>query len=151
MWTTEHTAETDRQRADVWAALRDLHTGRRTARGADAFTIDGPFAVGSVVHVTPEGQDTIDSTIVELAEGRRYADRTVFGDVELVFSYDLEDAGAGTRVTHRLVIDGPGADTTGPELGPQIAEDFPESLAALFRLAAEVAAEVPAGGADSIA
>ncbi len=31
MWTTEHTAETDLAARDVWAALRDLHTGARYA------------------------------------------------------------------------------------------------------------------------
>jgi carbon monoxide dehydrogenase subunit G len=139
MWTTEHTAETDLSRAAVWAALRELHEGRRNAPGADVFELEGPFAVGSVVRVTPAGQDTFASTIIELEDGRRYADRTAFGDVELTFSHDLVDAGAGTRVTHRLVIDGPGADAIAPELGPQISEDFPEAMQALFTAAREVA------------
>jgi hypothetical protein len=138
MWTTHHTAETDLPREAVWTALRELHEGRRNVPGADRFELDGAFAVGSVVHVTPAGQDTFESTIIELVDGLRYADRTEFGDVVLVFAHDLEDAAAGTRVTHTLTITGAGADTTGPQLGPQIAEDFPEAMQALFAAAREI-------------
>ena len=138
MWTTQHTAETDLPRDAVWAALRELHEGRRNVPGADSFELDGPFAVGSVVNVTPAGQDTFASTIVELDEGLRYADRTEFGDVVLVFAHDLDDTAAGTRVSHTLTITGAGADSTGPVLGPQIAEDFPEAMEALFAAAREL-------------
>jgi hypothetical protein len=34
-----------------------------------------------------------------------------------------------------MEISGPAADTVGPELGPQISGDFPETLAALVRRA----------------
>jgi len=139
MWTTHHTAETDLPRDAVWAALRELHEGRRNVPGADRFELDGPFAVGSVVNVTPAGQDTFASTIVELEDGVRYADRTEFGDIVLVFAHDLADSASGTVVTHTLTITGDGADATGPVLGPQIAGDFPEAMQALFAAAREIA------------
>lgn len=136
MWSTEHTAETPLSRNIVWAALRDLHTGDLTYDGADAFELDGPFAVGTDLTITPVGQDPFRSTIVDLVDGETYADRTEFGDIVLTFRHTLVDTPAGTRVTHRLDITGPGADAVGPELGPQISDDFPESMAALFEQAA---------------
>jgi hypothetical protein len=42
----------------------------------------------------------------------------------------------GTRITYRCVIDGPSADTVGPELGPMITDDFPEVMGALAARAA---------------
>jgi len=85
MWTTQHTAETDLPRDAVWAALRELHEGRRNVAGADRFELDGPFAVGSVVNVTPAGQDTFASTIVELEEGLNHvADRMDCDDLRWV-------------------------------------------------------------------
>jgi hypothetical protein len=137
MWTTEHTAETTLPPAAVWAALADLHRGELTYPGADVFELHGPFAVGSTLSVTPDGgPDTFESTIVDLVEERTYADRTAFGDVALLFRHTLTplDDG-GTRLTHRLEITGDGADTTGPELGPQISDDFPSSMAALLAAA----------------
>ncbi|MFF2052412.1 polyketide cyclase [Leifsonia sp. NPDC058194] len=136
MWSTEHTGTTALPRTVVWTALRDLHTGDLTYPGADAFELHGPFAVGTELTVTPDGQEPFTSVIVDLAEGETYADRTEFGDVVLTFRHRLADTPEGTRVTHRLEITGEGADAAGPELGPQISADFPESMAALFEQAA---------------
>ncbi|QNE36544.1 SRPBCC family protein [Leifsonia shinshuensis] len=136
MWTTQETAVTALPRERVWEAVRDLHTGALSYDGADRFELHGPFAVGTELTVTPEGQDPIRSRIDVLEDGRTYADVTDLGDVRLTFRYDLEDEPAGeaggTRVRYSLTIDGAGADAAGPELGPQISADFPESLAALL-------------------
>jgi hypothetical protein len=139
MWTTEHTSDTALSPDVVWAALADLHRGRLTYPGADVFELHGPFGVGSTLSVTPDGgPDTFESTIVDLVEGSTYADETTFGDVILHFRHTLTPLGdGGTRLTHRLEITGPGADATGPELGPQISGDFPESMAALLAAAAQ--------------
>src|SRR5690349_906482 len=117
MWTTEETATTPLPRDRVWEAVRDLHTGELTYPGADRFELHGPFAVGTELTVTPEGQEAIVSRIVELDEARAYADLTTFGEVTLAFRYDLEDRDEGTLVRYSLVIDGPAADTVGPQIG----------------------------------
>ena len=135
MWTTEYTATTPLPREAVWTALRELHSGRLTYPGADRFVLDGPFAVGSRIAVTPEGQQEMISTIVELVDNERYADVTEFGGISLLFRHTLESTDDGTRVTHRLEISGDGADEVGPELGPQISGDFGTSMAALLEQA----------------
>ncbi|HOW00894.1 MAG TPA: polyketide cyclase, partial [Rhodoglobus sp.] len=78
MWTTAVTADTDLPRAAVWAALEALHRGELSYPGADVFELHGPFAVGTELDVTPEGQDTFRSVIIELVRGERYADRTEY-------------------------------------------------------------------------
>lgn len=132
MWSTEEIAETSASRESVWEVVRDLHTGDLTYPGADRFELHGPFALGTELTVTPEGQDPIRSRIIELEAGRTYADVTEFGEVRLIFRYDLDDRPEGTAVRYSLTIDGAGAETVGPELGPQISADFPASLAALL-------------------
>jgi Polyketide cyclase / dehydrase and lipid transport len=138
MWTTQYTAETDAAPEAVWAALRDLHNGTSLSERSDRFELHGPFAAGTELSVTPQGQDTFRSVIIELDEPAVYADRTQFEDLTLVFRHTLEAlAAGGTRVTHQLEIDGPGADHAGPELGPQIAEDFPVAMADLIAAAGQ--------------
>ena len=144
MWSTEETAETAVPRETVWEAVRDLHTGDLTYPGADRFELHGPFTVGTDLTVTPEGQEPIRSRIVELEAGRSYADLTEFGGITLVFRYELADQDEGTAVRYSLTIDGADADAIGPELGPQISADFPESLAALLAEAERRAAQTPA-------
>jgi len=135
VWTTEHTAITDVEAAAIWAALRDLHSGIPLGEHSDRFKLHGPFAVGTQVSVTPQGQDTMRSVIIELDEGRSYADSTRFGDLRLLFRHTLTALPDGTRVTHQLEIHGPSADEVGPELGPAISSDFPVTMDELLRAA----------------
>lgn len=136
MWTTEHTTDTDITPAAVWAALRDLHAGKVTSENADTFELHGPFEVGTELTVTPKGQDPFTSVITEIVENEVYADRTEFDGLTLLFRHTLHALpDGGTRVTHRLEIDGPAADEVGPELGPQISGDFPTAMAELLTIA----------------
>ena len=136
MWTTQYAAETDAAPEAVWAALRDLHNGAKLSERSDTFELHGPFEVGTELSVPPQGQDTFRSVIIELDEPKVYADRTQFEDLTLVFRHTLTALPAGgTKVTHQLEIDGADVDHVGPELGPQISEDFPVAMADLFAAA----------------
>jgi hypothetical protein len=136
MWTTEYSAVVDAEAEAVWAALRDLHSGVKLSDRSDTFELHGSFAVGTELSVTPAGQDTFRSKIVALEEPKVYADQTEFGELTLLFQHTLVPLGSGqTKVTHRLEIGGPGSDVVGPELGPQISEDFPDAMADLFTAA----------------
>jgi uncharacterized protein YndB with AHSA1/START domain len=145
MWTTQYRAETDAPPAAVWSALRDLHSGIALSENSDTFELHGPFEAGTELSVTPRGQETFRSRIVELVEPEVYADLTAFGELRLLFRHTLTPRpGGGTVVTHALTIDGEGADRVGPELGPQISEDFPAAMGELFAAAQHRTEGVPA-------
>ncbi|WP_328330923.1 SRPBCC family protein [Kribbella sp. NBC_00382] len=137
MWVHEHTAETAVPRELIWKTLADIDGWTAWDTSMAAIKLDGPFAVGSRVLMTPAGQDPIESTIVEITPGERYADETTFNGATLGFSHTLSTLADGTtRIVHRLEITGPDADRLGPELGPMITEDFPEAMTALIAHAA---------------
>lgn len=135
MWTTRHTAITDAPRAAVWAALRAQLDGRSLGPGTDRFELHGPLAVGTDLSVTTDDGQVFAARVVELVEGAVYADRALFDGLELTFRHTLSPAGDGTEVTYTLQIDGDGADQAGPDLGPQIAADFPTAIDALVAAA----------------
>lgn len=144
MWTTEYTSETDVPRSAVWAAIRALHSGEPLGPSSDRFELHGPFAVGTEITVTPEGQQPMRSVITEVEDGTVYADETQYGEIVLTFRHTLREATSGsTIVTHTLTIDGPGADEVGPELGPQISGDFPSAMSELFDAARAAVAKGP--------
>lgn len=136
MWSTEYSADTTAEPSRVWTALRDLHSGTPLSANSDRFELHGPFAVGTELSVTPQGQDTMRSRIVELVEDEVYADETTFGELTLHFRHTLVRLGhGGTRITHALMITGTDADQVGPELGPQISADFPAAMRDLIAAA----------------
>jgi len=139
MWTNEYTAISPLSAAAIWNALKGVHEGHITYEGCDTFVLHGPFAKGSRVSVTPVGQDTFESTIVDCVEHVTYADEATFGDTTLLFRHTLTPVEGGTQVTHRLEISGPGAAEVGPELGPQISGDFDVTMARLLEKAEELA------------
>jgi len=136
MWTTQHQGTTAAEPGAVWNALAALHSGTSLGPDSDLFELHGPFAAGTRLTVTPQGQDPMESVITELEPGQVYADQTVFGGLTLTFRHRL-DAGAagGTTVTHELEITGERADELGPELGPQISGDFPVAMGELLAAA----------------
>lgn len=135
MFRTAHTDTTTAPVHAVWTALRALHSGEVQVPGGDVFVLHGPYAIGTELSVTPAGQDTFRSTIIELDEDVVYADATSFGPMTLTFRHRFEPTDAdGARVTHELVIEGGDEDETNA-LGAQIAEDFPASMRELFDLA----------------
>lgn len=142
MYTTAYSAETNASPEQVWSALEALHSGTRLSDRSDAFELHGPFALGTELSVTPQGQGTFRSTIVEFVENRLYADSTVYEGLTLLFRHKLRPTATGTTVTHELEIDGPGVDQVGPIVGPQISEDFPVAMADLLTAAERVS--VPA-------
>jgi hypothetical protein len=136
MWTTTYEATTSASAEDVWVSLESLHSGNPLGPDSDSFELHGPFAVGTTLTVTPQGQESMQSTIVELEPERVYADQTVFGELTLTFRHRIvpfEQGGA--RVAHTLEISGAGSDEIGPELGPQISGDFPVAMAELLAAA----------------
>jgi hypothetical protein len=136
MWSYEFATDTDLDRSSCWTALAAVHTGQASTAGGDIFELHGPFEVGTELSVTPAGQETFRSVITDLDEGKAYADLTQYEGLTLAFRYTLADLpGGGTRLSHRLVIDGDGADAVGPKLGPQITADFPADLDELIALA----------------
>jgi hypothetical protein len=145
MWTTEYTASTSAAPAAVWGALAALHSGTSLGPNSDGFELHGPFAVGTTLTVTPQGQEPLQSTIVELEADRVYADQTVYGELTLTFRHRLESTSdGGTRVTHTLEIAGEDADEVGPDLGPQISGDFPVAMSELLAAAEGRRAAEPA-------
>jgi hypothetical protein len=136
MWSYEFATDTDLDRTACWTALAAVHTGQAATAGGDVFELHGPFEVGTELSVTPAGQQTFRSVITELDEGKTYQDLTRYNGLTLAFRYTLADLpGGGSRLSHRLVIDGDDADAVGPELGPQITADFPADLDELIALA----------------
>jgi len=136
MWEYEHSVLTTATPDALWRHWSDVAAWPEWNPGIAEIQVDGPFAAGTSVTMTPPDDDPIRLLLVEVVPGELFADEMDAGDFVVRTEHRLQPAGAGTtRVTYRTEITGPAADQVGPQLGPAITADFPEVLAGLVKRA----------------
>jgi hypothetical protein len=134
VWTYEHSLETRADPAAVYELMSDVTTWPDWNPGVESVDLDGPFTAGTSGTMAMPGQPPLDFRLVWVEEHRGFEDHTVVEDagVTVRVRHSLEPlAGGGTRITYRCTINGPRADSAGPEVGAAVTADFPDVMAAL--------------------
>jgi hypothetical protein len=86
--------------------------------------------------MTPRGQDPFELRIAEAAKPELFVDEADLGEIVVRTTHRAERIDRErTRITYRMEISGPAAETLGPQIGPEISGDFPQVLAALIERA----------------
>ncbi|HZE38033.1 MAG TPA: hypothetical protein VE172_04400 [Stackebrandtia sp.] len=136
MWQYEHAVDTDATREAIWHLWADVAGWGTWNADIEKIEIDGPFAAGSRITMTPRGEDPVSLRIDEATENRGFVDEARFEGLVLRTAHRAErlDDG-GTRVVYRMEITGDAADELGPRIGPAVTGDWPETMAALVALA----------------
>jgi hypothetical protein len=128
MWQTEHTHETPASPEAVFALWADVPSWPAWDASLVATTLDGPFAAGTAGTLHPQGMpEPIPFVITAVDDGSGFADETRLGPLALRFGHRVEPRGAGARIVVTVEAEGPDAD----QVGPAVAADLPESVAAL--------------------
>lgn len=137
MWHREVPVESDLKPELVWQALIGLETGVIPKANGDRHELDGILAVGDTLTSSSEGIPPIQSTIIELVEGERFAIETNFGGLILVLRNTVSSLEGGrTRLVRRLEITGASEADQAAIAGPRISEDYPEAVAEVIAVAA---------------
>jgi uncharacterized protein YndB with AHSA1/START domain len=132
MWAAEHSIETSALPEQVWRLWADVDGWPEWNADIERIELDGSFAAGDRIVMTPIGQEAIELRIAEAVEPVRFVDEADFGDILVRTTHRVERIGnERSRVTYRMEITGSAADALGSQLGPAISGDFPETLAAL--------------------
>jgi hypothetical protein len=128
MWTTEHSIETDLARDAIWRVWAEVPRWPEWNGDIEHVELTGPFAAGSVITMTPHGQDPVKLHLADVVEGEQFVDEaevagTVFRTMHRIDALDEHRL----RVVYRLEAMGPAAE----EIGPAITADFADTLKAL--------------------
>ncbi|MEU3829081.1 SRPBCC family protein [Streptomyces sp. NPDC029080] len=136
MWTYEHSIETDAAPEAIWGLWADVENWGTWNADIASVEIDGPFEAGAAIVMTPAGDDPVHLLVAETTPGELFVDEARFDGLLLRTFHRLgRGDGLRTRVTYRMEITGTGADELGPRIGPAITADWPETMAALVKLA----------------
>jgi hypothetical protein len=136
MWTAEHSVETSASPEAIWRLWSDVAGWPDWNDDIERIEISGAFAVGSIISMTPIGQDPVELRVAEVSEPDLFIDEADLGDVIVRTAHRIDRLDDDrSLVTYRMEITGPKADSIGPKLGPEISSDFPETLSALVERA----------------
>ena len=132
-WECEHAIEVNASPRAVWALFEDVAGWTRWNAGIESIEFDGRFQAGGSFRMTPPGQPTLTSRLVEVTDQVGFVDETHVGDLKVYVEHRIDPLHDGTcRVVYSLSAFGPECE----EAGPQIASDFPQVLSSLASLAA---------------
>jgi uncharacterized protein YndB with AHSA1/START domain len=136
MWVYEHSIETSAAPEAVWRLWSDVENWGTWNADIEKIEISGPFAAGTEITMTPAGQDPVQLRIAEVTENDLFVDEARFDDLLLRTTHRLDRLDQHrTQVVYRMEITGKGADEIGPQIGPAITADWPETMASLVKLA----------------
>jgi Polyketide cyclase / dehydrase and lipid transport len=129
---SEYTHETTATPQQIWRVWEDVEQWPTWKPDIEQIELSGPFAAGSRIVMKPITQEPVELQIAEANEPNRFVDEADLGQIVVRTTHRAERLDdKRTRITYRMEITGPQADTLGPEIGPQISGDFPQTLAAL--------------------
>ncbi|MBZ4417195.1 SRPBCC family protein [Myxococcus sp. RHSTA-1-4] len=136
MWSFEHSEETKAKSSDVWRLYSDVSTWPRWDHGVEWVKLEGPFTQGTRGRMKPLGGEPVGIHLTEAVENERFSDETTLPQAVMRFEHTLtRGRGGKTRITHRVVIDGPLAELYVDGFGKKVATGLPLSVKALARLA----------------
>jgi hypothetical protein len=136
MWTNEHSIETTASAEAIWRLWADVPGWPDWIGDIEHIEISGPFAAGSTISMTPTGQEPVELRIAEASEPEQFVDEADLGDAVVRTIHRVERVDdERNRIVYRMEISGSAGDRLGPQIGPEISGDFPETLAALAKQA----------------
>ena len=136
MWTYQHSIETSATPEQVWGLWADVENWGAWNADIESIQISGPFEAGAEIVMTPAGQDPVLLHVAEVSVNELFVDEARFDGLVLRTVHQLDQGTQGrTRVTYQMEITGTGADELGPQIGPAITADWPQTMAALVKLA----------------
>lgn len=135
-WTCEHTVVTPVESGRVWARLADVETWSQWDPEVAWARLDVPLAAGATGTLKPSRGPKARFVVTRAEAGRRLTDVTELPLARLEFDHMLEEAGPGTRLTHRVTITGPLTPVFSRLIGTRAGATLPAAMTALTELAA---------------
>ena len=90
VWECEHAIEVHASPEAIWAFFEDVAGWSRWNPGIERIELNGPFAAGSTFEMTPPGQASLTSRLVEVRENVSFLDETVVGDLRVFVDHRIE-------------------------------------------------------------
>ena len=136
MWSHDYSLTTELAPQPLWQVLADIEGWVGWNGGIESIELDGPLAAGTTFRMTPPGEDTVTSTIIELQPDALFTDLTEMDGLAIKVEHRLDpQPEGGTSITYRVEVTGAVPDEVAEEVGTAVSADFPDVIAGLVAAA----------------
>ncbi len=113
MFQRDFTAITTASPEQLWPLYADVARWKEWDEGLDAVGLTGAFEKGARGTMRPHGQPALDFVLTEVTANVSFSDETRVGPLLVRFTHTLTRLTGGTRITHHVEVEGPGAEAFG--------------------------------------
>lgn len=132
MWTHTYTHRSPADPTRLWELLSDVDGWVHWNDGIESITLQGPLAVGNTFEMTPPGEETITSRLVELEPPRLISDLTEMNGLSIKVQHRLDPEPDGaTTIAFAITVIGEVPDEVAEEVGAAVSADFGDVMANL--------------------
>jgi len=137
MWHTEHTLETTTEPEAIWLRWKDVDGWPDWDEGLEWARLLGPLKPGSLGSLKRKGGLSQRFTIEEVQEGRSFTCIGKWLLTRMRLVHHVEPSELGSRITHRIEVEGPMAWWLRLTLARRIRETLAPAVRKLARIAAK--------------
>jgi hypothetical protein len=136
-WRFEHSAESIADPHAVWRRYLDVeHWCEWSRNGVEWSRIDGPFEVGTKGKSKPPGSRALTFRLVAVEPDKLFASEVKLPGARLRFDHVIEPRKPGSRLTHRVALEGPLAFFYTPVVRNGVEQGLPDGVDRLAAMAA---------------
>jgi lactoylglutathione lyase len=123
MYQKDFTAISTASPEMLWLRYADVTLWKTWDKDIERVTLEGPFVKGACGTMSLNGKLPLDFVLTEVTPNVSFSDEAKAGPMTVRFTHLLERLTGGTKVTHRVCIEGPAAEQLGANLQVQSAVD----------------------------
>jgi hypothetical protein len=136
-WQFEHSAESTANPDAIWRHYVDVeHWCDWSRRGVEWSHIDGGFEVGTTGKSKPPGSRVLSFTLVSVEPDTAFASEVKLPGGRLRFEHVIEPLDPGSRITHRVALEGPLAFLYARIVRKSVERGLPDGVDRLASIAA---------------
>lgn len=139
MILAQHTLETTALPENIWTLWADVPGYKDWDGGIEWGRLEGGFTLGARGEIKPHGGRVAAFTITGLEEGRSFSTLTLLPFAKLRFHHSMEPTSMGTKLAHRIEVEGPCSWIWAGVLGSAMRANLPAAMRKLARLAEQPA------------
>jgi len=137
VWRFEHSADSTAGPNAVWRRYLDVeHWSDWSRNGVEWSHLDGPFEVGTKGKSKPPGSRALTFRLVAVEPDKLFASEVKVPGARLRFEHVIEPTEGGSRITHRVALEGPLAFLYTPLVRKGVEKGLPDGVDRLAVMAA---------------